>query len=405
MSSRAPRAIGDLRRALGAGMILCFLVAPVAPAMAQAATQEELFAAMLADPANPDVMLAYARAAAQARDFEGAVSTLERLLDADPANQDARLDLARAYAALGVRGAARYHVGLYLDRGDLTPAERSAAQRIAGVLEEPAGRVSLRGSYEAGVAHRTEDGSTGLSVGLSLSATHDLGGAVTHTWDTDLRLRGYTLGDDDDDTRLRLVLRTGPALALDGSAFGARLRPYLGIETTVDDTLADEGTSASLGLAYDNPVLPQLGIFASVESGRLWRPDGEDADRLQGLLGATWRPVSGLSLRLSGRYTEEVGQSASLIRDGARLDVTWRFDPGIAAAAKPWALSGFGQVDREDFSSGRDDDVTAYGLRLRAFWTDALFSEFSVRRLERTSSIDALDDSENILSLTIGRTF
>jgi hypothetical protein len=114
---------------LAAALIAAALAAPaLAQATAPEARRDAVFAQMLAAPADPVLMLEYARLSVRLRDFEAAASTLERLLDLQPDNAAARLELATAYFALGAYEVAEYHRPISSKRPPATATKRRPAR-------------------------------------------------------------------------------------------------------------------------------------------------------------------------------------------------------------------------------------------------------------------------------------
>ena len=74
-------------------LALAFLSAPVW-AQTEGSARDQLFEALLADPANEELMLEFARLSVNEGDYEAAASSLERLVDIAPDAQEARYELA-----------------------------------------------------------------------------------------------------------------------------------------------------------------------------------------------------------------------------------------------------------------------------------------------------------------------
>lgn len=378
------------------------------PVVAETRTdrRQAVFTAMLSDPTNTALMVEYAQLSIELRDFEAAASTLERMLDIDPANQQARLTLAQAYFALGADQLARYHLDLVTERGALTEGEQEVASSYTDSLDRRSKDIQVTGHAQVGLAYRTDQGNGGLAYSADVNVRQDLGGADPVLWLTGLRLRGYYLPEDRDESKARLVLRTGPSFSIAKEAFGPRLRPYLLLENIRDEDLSDEGTIVAGGIGYDHPVSSQISLFANAEAGRLFREDDDDdADVQRAILGLTWRPVSALYVRVSGRWTTEDGGTDDMDRTGARLDLGYRFNPGTGPVRRDWLLKAYVQGDTEDYDSGREDDLLAYGASLKGYVTNETYAELAVRRFERDSSRNFLDDDETLITLSIGRSF
>ncbi|KKK63557.1 hypothetical protein LCGC14_2993080, partial [marine sediment metagenome] len=116
------------------------------------AERQTLFQAMLRDPADPDLMLQYARQAVKEQDFEAAVATLERLIDRDPASVEARSELAAAYFALGANEVALYHFKILQGSDALTPDQQRQMARYADEAQDRNAKSSFSGFAQAGFA-------------------------------------------------------------------------------------------------------------------------------------------------------------------------------------------------------------------------------------------------------------
>ena len=88
------------------------------------------FQAMLAQPANLDVLFKFASLASQTGDLEGAVSALERMLLINPDLPRVRLELGVLYYRLGSYEVARTYLESALKTPNLPPEVRNRADQF-----------------------------------------------------------------------------------------------------------------------------------------------------------------------------------------------------------------------------------------------------------------------------------
>lgn len=387
-----------------AAACVAVLPTPVAHAQGQ---RDALFAQLLRDPANVDLMLRYARAAIADRDYEAAVATLERLVDIDPAAQEARYELALAYFALGSNEVARYHLEIYRERAELTTAEEA---QVAAYLDSTASRtrpLSLSGLVEAGVVHRTADDLTGASYDLGLQVDIQFPSADLLVWETEVRLRGISFPDSSEDDLSAFQIRTGPTISIDGTTFGARLKPYVETQLVEADDDDDAGQSLSIGLDYSDLLASGVSIEAGIEYGRIDRDGtGIDSRFLSATAGAAFEPARNLSVGVSLRHIDEDFEAgeADRRRTGIRLGVQRTFDEAFLGLEN-WSLSGYTSYARETRDGGRDDDIVGYGVAARAFFRSNSYVRTSINGFDRSSSEPGLGDSDTILAVEVGMEF
>lgn len=139
------------RRGVGAAFALFLLIAPARAEPANSSTdpafltaqQQLLFQQMQQDPANLDVILAYAEVSARLGDNEAAVSALQRLLLFNPDLPRVNLELGALYFRMGSFGMARAYL------------EKAAAANPPPEVKERIDRYLARIVYEDAPAHLT----------------------------------------------------------------------------------------------------------------------------------------------------------------------------------------------------------------------------------------------------------
>ena len=352
-------------------------------------------------------MLRYARLSVAERDYEAAVATLERLVDLTPDAQEARYELALAYFALGANEVARYHLELYRTRGDLTAEEQAAADAYITSVDNRESPLSYSGFVEAGVVSRSDTDAAGAAFNLGIEIDYRLNTPDIPSWTTILRLRGFVFPGASEDNQGIFRIRTGPTISLDGTTFGARLKPYLEYQIIEDDDDEDSGRSLSVGLEYSQLLASGVTLNAAVERGKIDRKNvAEDSSFNFVRLGATYRPIPDLSIGISARYLDENydGFEDDRERYGVRLGAQKSFD-GAFLNMMDWSIQGFLRAEREEFDSGRSDDINGAGLSVVSYFRPDSYVRTSIRVFDRKSSISAFDDSDTVVSLEAGMEF
>lgn len=387
---------------------MCLLNTPAQANQSEAVrAQQNAFAAMLSAPGDRTAMLDYARASVAARDYEAVVATLERFLDLEPGNRQARLELAVAYQALGSYDLAEYHLGILRADPHVTAEQARQIDRYSALTTEDLTGSTLWGSAAVGIASASDDGGTGEAARFDLNWRLDLGDANTTYVFTELRGAHFGFEDETFDAS-RLIFRTGPSFAVDGTAFGPRIRPYIEA-VVIEDGDGEDYNTLSLGAQYSNTHSAEWSSFASLSFGqRNADTAGLDADVVQGLIGVTYRPSRDTLVRFSVRGTDVDADSAASDRQslGARIDLVHEFDVDWGNSDRKWRASAFLSTDEYDYDTiGRDDTSVVLGGALKAYVHRDLFLEASGYHVNRDSSAAAADQDRTIFSLMIGMDF
>jgi hypothetical protein len=177
------------------------LFAVLAPAPAQAQSDDQAIEALVAESSSPAAALAAARAQTENGDLPGAAATLERVLLDDPNAHDARVMYAATLCRLGDLQAARIEIGK-LDRHDIGgPAWADAEQACGGAFRHPlppesATREGLSGEVYAGFAYEGDAaGATALQTDFGFgSIKREDGLAVIAGTALNWRSAGYAAG-------------------------------------------------------------------------------------------------------------------------------------------------------------------------------------------------------------------
>ena len=396
------------------GAALALALALAAPAHAQTNTaaleaeRDAVFARLLADPANRELMLTYARLSVDLRDYEAAVSTLERLLDQNPGDTRARYELGIAYYALGSYQMASYHFALAETGGGLDPEEREALTAYQTGAAERLATSRWSGEVGLGVVQAIDGDLTGQLGQVALRWQQDMNGADIEYWLTDLVIRDLRFSDDPSLDQTHARLRTGPWLSVQNDAYGVYLRPYLelGAERDANDEDVD---TAAIGLQYRNTHNAHWGSYADFGIGRAEEVDtGVGVDYWRAALGVSWRPARQTFVRATLRAREDTADDGDTVESfGLRLEAVHEFEVAWSPSPRDWKVSGFVQSDMADYTGAvpRSDDILGAGARLRAFVYDDVFVETNVTWLERDSDDDAFDDEETLVGIMVGMEF
>lgn len=403
------------------GLMLGIGCALPVPAAAQDAALERqrstVFAQMLAAPGDGALMLEYARLSVRLRDFEAAVSTLERFLDFDPGNAEARAELATAYFALGAYDVAEYHLGAAAASGGLTAEQLERVARYreeAGDRQRPhriTGRIALGQTWEQ---DRHRQGTFGTA---QLDWRFDMGGPDAEDWLTQVVFSRYEPDAFGFASRQVSRLRTGPEFRLTGDSYGPRLQPYVELSATEEDDgfgFLQEETAIAFGFAYQNPHTAFWTSYADLQVGQGERESfgfGVDFDFREVSIGLAYRPSRETRIRGTLSWRDEDvddGFGSYETTRSVRLEALHTFDTGAQFLPRRWEARGW--LARQDVEAGdsfgpfNEYTDTGYGLGLRAFVTDDFFVEARGTRLERDFDFGFVEQ-ETVYSLQVGWEF
>ena len=122
---------------------------------ADEAALEAAFQAMIADPGNLELTLAYARIAIDVGDYETAIGALERILIVSPDLPTVRADLGILYFRLKSYPMARQHLKRALASGQLSAAQTQRAERILLSLDATDRKHRFSGRVTAGFRYQS----------------------------------------------------------------------------------------------------------------------------------------------------------------------------------------------------------------------------------------------------------
>ncbi|MEM8958740.1 MAG: hypothetical protein AAGC86_13105 [Pseudomonadota bacterium] len=403
------------RAALWSVLSLAVVAAASAPVRAQSsleAQRDALFDRMFEAPTDLDLMLGYARLSVQLRDYEQVVATLERVVAQRPDLIEARLELAIAYYALGAYEIAVYHFNIVRGAPNAPPELIAEIDSYTANAETRTSRNSVTGFIEAGPAYGFVDGGAGVEVGFGLTWRYQFEGANDLSWLTELRATALHFPDDDDETFTYFLLRTGPEFSLDGTAYGARLRPYLALRSSVDFDL-DNRSTAGFGLQYSDTFGTDWAGFALLEGGALRRTDYDEditGSFISAQIGATYFPTRNSLVRLAlrARKDETDNDLTDILSWGGRLDVQYSFRPSWARSDRLWKVGAYTVLDWQRFTAltpEREDLIYGFGASLRAYVKDDYYVEARADILRRDTDVPGAATSREAVSIVFGRDF
>jgi tetratricopeptide (TPR) repeat protein len=370
--------------------------------------RDAAFEEMLSNPQDVENILRYARLSVQLREFEAAISALERLLDIQPNNATARLDLGISYFALGAYSVAGIHIEDAIATGALSDQDKRSAERYLEAIEKRSAPTSFSGEYALGAAYSDDVEAFGISLFGQLDWQHDLGGPKQTIWQTELLGNVLTFPGEDAD-RAVAVLRTGPVYSLSNDAFGPRLRPFLELDMDRDDDGFDN-TVVSLGAQYQNSLSAEWAVSASLQAGKAWWEDEVDGTQTRAHLGLVYRPSRNTKLGLSllGQIDDTDDDDLSRNSTALRFSFSQAFDSGFGSSDRKSVVRGYAQYRRDDFADSaadREDTRKSLGLSLRMFLSEDSFVEGSVSHVNRDSNVASVEKTENIYRLVFGQEF
>lgn len=161
---------------------------------------DQAFQAMFEDPANLDKAFAYARLAIQMLGFEGAISTLERMLIINADLPRVRMELGVLYYRLRSYEVAKGYLEEVLAEDDLPPVVASRAEEFLARIEERTSRHKFSTTVLAGIRHQSNANAGPSTTRVRvLGLDVDLDSTFTNQTDFDsfqtLRVtHGYDLG-------------------------------------------------------------------------------------------------------------------------------------------------------------------------------------------------------------------
>ncbi len=406
------------------------------------ARQLALNEAMLRSPDDLELMFEHAMLSIDLRDYEAAITTLERMLIFNPKLSRAKVELGAAYFRLGAYENARYYFEDVLEN-DGPPPE--VERRISAFLEEIdrrtrksgfSGIVSVGATYssnanlgppDAGVlvfdtpAVLNNEFVEADDVGFRFVAQgrhfYDLGRPNNDAWLTDVSVFSLNYLDETRGDIDSVSVQTGPRLSLDEFSYGPKLRPYLSAEllTSGNDVLY---YAAGAGVEYTDTFSDTLNLYAAYAGE--WR-EYEDRNEFDGhshrvAFGVAYAPSANTALTALA-YGETDQADADFNKNyeaGLRLGFQHRYDSGFAFTERLWNVGGFASVSgrwleeaNPAVSAGRtrsDLDLRA-GLSHIFHFTGGVFVQVEADYLYRESNLPNFDLENLGAAISVGLTF
>jgi hypothetical protein len=119
------------------------------------ADYDRAFQAMFQDPADLDKAFAYAKLAIQIKDFEGAISTLERMLLIDANLPRVRMELGVLYYRLASYEVAKGYFEELLATKNVPPVITERVQTFLAKIDEQTSRHKFKATVFAGIRHQS----------------------------------------------------------------------------------------------------------------------------------------------------------------------------------------------------------------------------------------------------------
>lgn len=334
--------------------------------------QAEQFQEMFADPDNLDLMFQYALTSIRLKDYEAAISTLDRMLIFNANLPRVRVELAASYFRIGSYPIAR----VYFEQVQEDPSAPEDLKARAGeFLAEIDKRT--RESYFTGVVGAsvifTDNANNGpdnreidflgvtatltgeevtaqTDIGAALTAQiahiYDLGGASGDIWRSDLAIYSQRFASTEDGAADVIVARTGPRLSLDDDRYGVKGRPFVEFDhvRSSNDSLY---TTIGAGIELTNTIDSEMSVFGEMRIG--YRDfhnntalSDKDQINLRASAGANFFVDDATTLRARALFEFEGADSASerSYEVGLEGGAFYRYDSGFEDAARRWLLAG-----------------------------------------------------------------
>ena len=374
--------MGRSKRRWGSTLVIALALASgcLHASQANAATGEPLteadleraFQAVLADPADLAAAFEYARIAAALGDYEGAISSLERMLMFNPDLVQVQVELGVLYFRLGSYEAAQSYLNQALAHDDLPPDAKERIETFQAEIQRQASPNQFAFSFTGGLRYQSNanlaPGNTILSggsptalpiefaetddfavfAGIRMRHHYDFGTADGDFMETNAGAYTSQQFQVDDFDLTYLDVDTGPQIILPGAG-GLSVRPYVKASALFIEEQYYQGVVGG-GANLNLPLSPtwSLGLdgfwqYASYTSSAD-RPTAEDLD------GQEIRLAAEIAYHTDGGGIALIGEAASInasanyeaydelsARVFAWKDLPAPFD--IAAQGKSWTIT------------------------------------------------------------------
>lgn len=345
------------------------------------ARQEVLYAALLEQPDNLDLMFQHALISIQLGDFEAAINTLERMVIFNPELYRAKVELGAAYFQLGAYENARYYFDDVITNGNPPPEVRRRVNTFIEAIDKRTQTSGFAGMVTFGVAYSTNanlgprDSNVQLlgrpailedqfvesdDIGFRATARgrhfYDPGRPNGDLWLTDAGIYSLHYLDETDGDIDGFSIATGPRLSLDDQLFGPKIRPFLSGElvSSGNDLLYYGGGA---GAEYTDTVNSKVNVFAVAEGK--WREydTRNDFDGFNGRVasGFGWTPIDPATFTTVAYFETDQARKDYFTNYefGIRQDITYRYDSGLSFTDQLWSVNVYGAVTRRLY---KDED-------------------------------------------------
>jgi hypothetical protein len=371
------------------------------PAALEAA-YERLFAEMLRDPTNLDIMFRYADVATKLENYEAAIGALERMLLINPNLPRVKLELGVLYYRLGSYPIARRYFQGAVAGDNVPPEVRAKVDTFLARIADAESPHSLTAWVTLGLRYQSnanaapaddqvkalgfdatlddaslEDDDVNLFGQVRVRHAYDLDEAGRTYWETNFQVYYAKQFELDELDLGYLELTTGPSFVLVADENGAlRARPFaLGNFVTLDDRehFGTLGGGVELVKPFGREVLTGAGYvyrhkkFFDTDA----KPNNHEFTSDEHTLRASARylPVPWLSLGAYGEYAFEDANAGFNSNEEwlAGGSVSFEYGAPVGPAMLPWSTSFTVEYVETDYDDP-DPSVAPMVSRLDEEW-------------------------------------
>ena len=405
--------------------------------------QQVAYDEMTRAPDDVGLMFRYVRASIDVKDYEAAISTLERILIYRPELARVRIELGAAYFRLGSYSVSKFYFEEALASDGLTDDERAQIGAFLDQIDKRTAESAFAGSVTAGMVFSTnanlgtssglistggvpvlapgnvqEQEDIGVRVVVNLAHQFDLGEPDGDFWRTDAQAYALQFFNQDTGNANVMLVRTGPRISLDPLSHGPKLRPFAEAELyRSDDQTLYRGLGG--GIEFSDTLDAEWSIFGSARVQERQFFDGRsEFDGLYSRVSAGAVYNHSPALRLRGALVLDHVETDFGFNDyfqvSARAGFDYRYSPGIDWVDRDWRVEGFAILGRRFFRDPdprvdpnveRQDTLFRVGLGHTSFIKDGFFTRLDLDYTDRTSNISNFDLDGLTLALSVGKTF